>query len=428
MGALSYARGYLEAAREWYERAIEGGERESIGGLGLVHERLGDQDEAAALWKRGTEAGDPGSALHYSDCLRSKWQSDEAVGALKVAADGEIPFAALSYAGVLLRREDRETANAYVARAYEAVKQGSLGDPIGCLMAGVTAYSFGNVRLGEEWWSRAREHGHPSDWVVLEAADGSAGLPHLAFSRDCLDRIGHEEARSLMQLLWAGDCQECGYPLGDGVPALHVDDQHWADARLFHFGLCRYPHWNDSALLSVAKEARISWTALTAGVPVGERNDLVVPAFVINPSVEVAQLVRNGDRWTATSAFGPRSTRAEVLNLRPLWSGLPPRSSDGHAWALTGPGEAAVATFGQLWTAPATEEFIALVEQDGGMLLIVASAVGPGAPATMEVLMDALESWDSMTRWVPLKSDASGRASRTARGYVNRTALDRNRW
>ncbi|MDX3179678.1 tetratricopeptide repeat-containing serine protease family protein [Streptomyces sp. ME02-7008A-1] len=426
MGALSYTTGNLEAARDWYERAIESGERESIGALGLVHEKLGNQDEAAALWKRGTEAGDPGSALHYSDWLRSKWQSDEAVEALRVAADGEIPFAALSYAGALLRRKDHETANAYVARAYDAaVKQGSLGDPIGCLMAGVTAYSFGNVRLGEEWWSRAREHGHPSGWVVLEAADGSAGLPYLAFSQDCLGRLGHEEARSLMQLLWAGDCQDCGYPLGDGVPALYVDDQHWTDARLFHFGLCRYPHWNDSALISVSKEAGISWTAFTAGVPVAERNDLVVPALVINPSLEVAQLVRSGDRWTATAAFGPRSARAESLNLRPLWSGLPPRSSDGRAWALTGPGEVAVASFGQLWTAPATEEFIALVEQDGGMLLILASAVGPEAPATMEVLMDALESWDSMTRWVPLKSDTTGRASRTTarRPMVREAAL-----
>lgn len=75
----------------------------------------------------------------------------------------------------------------------------------------------------------------------------------------------------------------------------------------------------------------------------------------------------------------------------------------------------AVASLGQLWTAHATDEFIALVEQGGGMLRIVASAVGPEAPAAMEVLMDAMESWDSMTRSVPLISDASGRGSRTAR-------------
>ncbi|MFF0425650.1 trypsin-like peptidase domain-containing protein [Streptomyces sp. NPDC004520] len=410
MGALSFVRGHLEAARKWYERAIESGERESIGALGLVHEKLGNQDEAIALWKRGTEAGDPGSALHYSDWLRSEWQSDEAVEALRVAADGEIPLAALSYAGVLLRRQDHETANSYVSRAYEAaVRQGNLGDPIGCLMAGVTAHSFGNVRLGEEWWSRAREHGHPSDWVVLEAEDGSAGLPHLAFSQDCLDRIGQEEARSLMRLLWAGDCQDCGYPLNDGVPALYVDDHHsWAEARLFHFGLCRYPHWNDSALMNVAKEAGTSWTAFTAGVPVRGRNGLLVPALVVNPSLEVAQLVQRGDRWTATAAFGPRSAGAEALDLHPLRSGLPPRSSDGRARAFTGPGEAAVATFGQVWSAPATEEFIALARQYGGMLLVLASAVGPDSPATVEVLTDALEAWDSMTRWAPLESDASG--------------------
>ncbi|MCB5181953.1 tetratricopeptide repeat-containing S1 family peptidase [Streptomyces antimicrobicus] len=405
MGALSFARGDLEAAREWYERAVEGGERESIGPLGLVHEKLGNQDEATALWKRGTQAGDPGSALHYSDWLRSKWQSDEAVEALRVAADGEIPLAALSYAGVLLRREDHETANAYVSRAYDAaVAQGNLGDPVGCLMAGVTAYSFGNLQLGQEWWSRAREHGHPSGWVVLEAEDGSPGLPYLAFSQDCLVRLGQEEARSLMQLLWAGDCQDCGYPLGDGVPALHVDEQYrWADARLFHFGLCRYPHWNDSALISLAKEAGISWRAFAAGVPVGERSGRLVPALVVNPSLEVAQLVPDGERWTATAAFGPRSVGAEALGLRPLWYGMPSRSSDGLAQVFTGPGELAVATVGQLWSAPATDEFTALVQQYAGVLLVVTSAVGPRSPTGLELLTDALEAWDSMTRWVPLK-------------------------
>lgn len=408
MGSLSAARGDLEAARRWYERAIENGELESIGALGLVHERLGNQDEAVVLWRRGTEAGDPGSALHYSEWLRSQWESDEAAEALRVAADGEIPLAALSYAGVLLRRADHDTANSYVSRAFEtAVKQGSLGDPNGCLMAGVTAYSFGNVQLGKEWWSRAREHGHPSEWVVLEAADGQAGLAHLALSRETLDKIGDEEARSLMQLLWAGDCQDCGYPLGDGVPALYVDDHYTrADARLFHFGLCRYPLWNDSALINVAKDAGTTWKSFTAAVPVGERDDQLVPAFIVNPSLEVAELVDNGDRWTATAGYGPQSAGAEVLNLQPLWAGLPPRQSDGRAWAFTGPGEVSVATLGQLWTAPAIEEHIALVRQYGGMLLIVASAVGPESPASAEVLMDALEAWDSMTRWVPLRTDA----------------------
>lgn len=175
----------------------------------------------------------------------------------------------------------------------------------------------------------------------------------------------------------------------------------------------RYPHWNDSALINVAQEAGISWKAFAAGVPVGERNDLLVPALVVNPSIEVAQLVQSGDRWTATAAFGPRSANAEVLGLQPLWSGLPPRSSDGRAWAFTSPGEVAVATFGKLWSAPATEEFTALVQQYGGMLLIVASTVGPDSPAAVEVLTDALEAWDSMTRWVSLKSDASGQDCRT---------------
>ncbi|MFF9843439.1 tetratricopeptide repeat protein [Streptomyces sp. NPDC013740] len=411
MGALSFARGDLQAARRWYEQAVEGGEPESIGALGLVHEKLGDEDEAVSLWKRGTEAGDPGSALHYSDWLRSQWESDEAVAALKVAADGELPLAALSYAGVLLRGEDPDTANAYVARAYEtAVGQGNLGDPIGCLLAGVTAYSFGDVRLGEEWWNRAREHGQRMDWVVLEAAEDRDGLAHLAVSQETLDRLGGDEVRALMRLLWAGDCQDCGYPLGDGVPALYVDDQiSRAEARLFHFGPCRYPTWNDSAPINVAAGAGISWKSFAAALPAGQEEDVrLVPAFIVNPSLEAAQLVRNGDRWTATAAFGPRSAGAEALDLRPLWSGLPPRLSDGPAWASTGPGEVAVAMLGDVWNAPSTQEFIALVHRYGGMVLVVTSTVGPESPASPDTVREVLESWDAMTRWVPLRPGASG--------------------
>lgn len=410
LGALCFTRGDLEGARKWYALAIERGELQSIGALGLVYEKMGSQDEAVALWKRGTEAGDPGSALHYSDWLTSEWQSDEAIGALRVAADGEIPLAALSYAGVLLRKKDHETANTYVSKAYEiATNQGYLGDPIGCLMAGVNAYSFGNIQMGKTWWDRARDNGCQIDWIVLDAPDGAPGLRHLAVDRITLDKLGADEAHVLMQILWPGDCLDCGYPLREGVPALYVDDHYnTADAKLFHFGLCRYPRWNDSALTTVAKDVGISWESFSAGVPVGHIGhnlDRPLPALIVNPSMESAHLMSDGQEWRATGMYGPRSILGTALHLRPLWAGIPPKTSDGRAWSFTGSGEVAVAALHQVWSAPAADELITLVEEYGGMLLIVTSAYGPGTPVTMDVLRNVLESWDSMARWAPLRTD-----------------------
>ena len=67
-----------------------------------------------------------------------------------------------------------------------------------------------------------------------------------------------------------------------------------------------------------------------------------------------------------------------------------------------------MAVFGEVWSAPATEAFIALVEQFGGMLLITASTVGPESEASVDVLADVLQAWDSMTRWVLLEPGAPG--------------------
>ncbi|KEF17201.1 hypothetical protein DF18_30875 [Streptomyces rimosus] len=401
MGSLCVVRDDLEGARDWYTLAVERGESASIGALGLVHEKLGNRAEATRLWKRGTEAGDPGSALQYSDWLSSQWQSEEAVAALRIAADGALPYAALSYAGVLLRKEDHETANAYVAKAYDAaVRQGRLGEPAGCLMAGVTAYSLGDVRAGEEWWQRARDKGCAVDWHVVESPEGFPGLRHLAVSSEALDKLGDKGVRRLMRLLWAADCQDCGYPLQDGVPALYVDDHRTtAEARLFHFGMCRFPRWNTSAPVTFAKDAGVTWRAFSGGVTAGGQ---LIPALVVNPSFESAQLVLDDQVWTAAGAYGPRSAGSAALRLRPLRDGFPPRRSDSLARALIGDGVVAVAALTEIWSAPATGELIRLVHQSGGLLLVMTSAFGPDSPVTAEELERLLASWDAMARWVPL--------------------------
>ncbi len=403
MGSLCVARGELEDARYWYTLAVERGELPSIGALGLVQQKMGNQEEATSLWKRGTEAGDPGSALQYSDWLSSQWQSDEAVAALRIAADGAIPHAALSYAGALLRKEDHEAANAYVSKAYEAaVRQGQLGEPSGYLMAGVMAYSFGDVRAGGESWNRARDKGCPVDWHVVESADGLPGLRYLAVSSDTLEKLGEGGVRRLMRMLWAKDCLECGYPFQDGVPALYVDERFTtADARLFHFGLCRYPRWNDSALIISAKDIGVSWEAFTTAVSAGGHP---FPALVVNPTLEAAQLVQDDGGWTPTSMYGPRSSLSPHLHLRPLTDGFPPRSADSPARAFVRDGEVAVSALVEAWSAPAVPEFVALVKQHRGLLLIMTSAFKPGSRPTAEGLAAVLEFPESTACWASLSS------------------------
>ncbi|MFC7305137.1 tetratricopeptide repeat protein [Streptomyces monticola] len=403
LGAIEMDSGNLEDAIPWLELAIERGEIQSIGTLGMVYEKLGDGPRAVKLWKSGTAAGDAGSALHYSDWLRSQWKSDEALEALRVAAEGEIPFATLSYAGALLQRGETDDANAYISKAYEvASRQAYLGEAAGALMAGVTAYSTGNTEMGDIWWARAIEKGVEPDWFILDSPGGLPGLAHMAISRKTLDLLGEDEARTLMQGLWAKDCLECGHPLGSGVPALCIDDHHsWADARLFHFGICRYPVWNDSALVIVAKGSASSWISVTGPIPV-KGTEGIVPALFVNPSLETSQLMADSaGRWSVTGAYGPRSRLAEMLKLRPLWKGLADAPSDNLAKGYVEAGEVAVATAHHVWSAPAAPEFINAVKHCGGLLLVLTSALGPGE-ATMETILELVQSWDAMTRWVEL--------------------------
>ncbi|MGV9317105.1 tetratricopeptide repeat protein [Streptomyces sp. NPDC003691] len=401
MGSLCVRRNDFEGAREWYTIAVERGELQSIGALGLVLSSLGDTAGAQAVWRWGTEAGDPASALHYSDLLAGQWQSDEALEALRIAADGAIPLAALKYAGSLLRRKDHRKANVYLARAYDtALRQGRLGDPFGYYIAGTAAYSWGGVEDGRKQWKLAREQGCDQIWEILEAPGDAPGLRRMAVDRATLEQLGEAEARVLMELLWSGDCLDCGYPLSDGVPALYVDTSlHDADARLFHFGVCRFPHWNESAGRFFASGVGVSWTAFSTGVSAGGRQ---FPALLVNPTLETAHLVRDGEGWSATGTLGSRSALGPGLGLRPLWKGLPPRRSGGPGRAFTAPGEVAVATGFAVWSAPAAEGFAELAEECGGLLLVTTPTLGPGMVPDAEEVAEILGSWSAMAGWVTL--------------------------
>ncbi|MEU8435142.1 tetratricopeptide repeat protein [Streptomyces sp. NPDC029216] len=410
LGVTYMQLGDLTRARAWLTTAVERGEGQALGALGLAEEKLGDKERAVEAWRRGTEAGDAASALYYSEWMGSRWNSDEALEALRVAADGDLPVASLSYAGALLARDQPEAASRYTAKADDdARRQALLGNGAGALMAGVSAYFNGDLAAGDRWWALAAERGAEPEWTVLRAEDGSGGLPALAVSGDALARLGEEETRVLMASLWAGDCLSCGYSLGDGVPALHVDDHvDHADARLFHFGACRYPRWNESALMTFASDAGSSWRSFTGFVRSPRHPSGIVPALFVNPSLEWSQLRPDGSgRWSVAGMFGPRSTLAPALGLQPLWKGVPSPSPENRVRVFAGGGEVAVPTLAATWSAQATEPLLDLVRQSGGLVLVVTSAVGPGA-VTVEAMAQATGSWDAMAVWAPLERDPSG--------------------
>ncbi|MFD3491472.1 tetratricopeptide repeat protein [Streptomyces sp. NPDC058690] len=402
MGCLLFEENDLDGALEWFTLAIARGELQSYAPLGVVHQKIGNESEAVELWRTGTDSGDAASALQYSDWLRSKWMSEESVEALRIAADGEIPFAALSYAGVLLSREKNDEASEYISKSYRiASQQGRLGDPLGFVMAGVIAYSMGNTEMGKIWWSRAQDAGVQLDWVVMEAADWDGqGLQHLAVSTRTLDLLGEQELCVLMRCLWDGDCLDCGYSLKGGVPALCVDDQYdRADAKLFHFGTCRYPVWNDTALVSIAKDSAYSWISFSGVVPI-EDGEKFVPALFVNPALETASLIFDSNSWSATSQCGPRSSWAEFLDLKPSWQGL--SGGNSRSKVFVGPGEIAVPGLMSVWSAPTADPLIEYIKDAGGIALVVTSAFGPGDVGSVELVSKILQSWDTMITWVPV--------------------------
>lgn len=156
----------------------------------------------------------------------------------------------------------------------------------------------------------------------------------------------------------------------------------------------------------------ISWKSASAPVAIGKDASHVIPALFVNPSLEEAQFVMNDDQtWQATSQYGPHSVLSSALDLRPLWSGFPSKNVDSSALAFVGEEEVAVAALHQVWSAPATREFLTLVGQSGGVLLVLSSALGPEDAYTMEALADVLQSWDAMVRWVPLRREIANNAT-----------------
>ncbi|MGW3202743.1 S1 family peptidase [Streptomyces sp. NPDC001135] len=403
MGCLRMRADDLPGAHAYFRAAADAGCLASLGALGEVASALGDEEEAVRWWREGSERGDSGSAFRYAQFLREDWREDESIEALRRAAEGDHPLAALAYAGVLLCRDDGERANTFIGRAYQEARKDALltGNTGSVLTAAVASMALGDLDGGRSWEEKFVEEGGELPWRVIDRAEAeSSGLRALAVDHGTWDRLGEDEVRKIMTCLWAGDCMDCGHPLGDGIPALHVDEMHPSTtAGLYHFGICRYPGWNDSALINFVSGSTITWA--TAALVAGHGTPQAVTVVVVNPSLEQVCLERDasgGWRLAAPTLHTP------LAKLAPFEAGGPVRVvPDGASPLARVVGDELYITTGvETWSIGLEDAIAAEIHRRGGFALVLSHGL-QGAPRPDTNVMAALRAPRTLGGWIKLR-------------------------
>ena len=403
MGCLRMRAGDLSGAHAYFRAAADAGSLASLGALGDVASALGDEEEAVKWWREGSERGDPGSAFSYAQFLRQDWRQDESLEALRRAAEGDHPLAALSYAGVLLCRDDRERANTFIGRAYQEARKDALltGNVSSLLTAAVASMALGDLDGGRKWEVRFVEEGGELPWHVVDRPKAQSGLRALAVDRDTWHRLGEDEVRRIMACLWAGDCMDCGYSLGDGVPALHVDERHPATtAGLYHFGVCRYPGWNDSALISLVSGSTVTWTSASLVAMHGTPHAFAM--VIVNPSLE--QVCLEEGRAGAWRLAAP-TLHTPLAKLAPFDPSRAVAIATDNAPALARlvGNDLYITPGATTWSAGLEEAIAAEVRRRKGFFLVISHGLKLVARPDRNVIAGALEAPQVLGGWINLR-------------------------
>jgi len=409
LGALLVAADDARQGKEWLEKAVESGRTQALRLLGDLASQAGEDEAAAELWERGAEQGDDECAVKYGNLLRQRYMVLDDRGTwLQKAADRGLSAAALSFAGWLAYREQKEAAAYYLIQAREsALTAAEEGDPDAMITLGTLLAWEGDAASAESWFRKARQRTPllMPDWRIVRAEADRGGLQAAAVSRSTEEQLAEGQLADVMEGLWPLDCQYCGLSLGAGVPALRVFEQPWgATASLYHLGMCRYPEWTDNdgtrrdSSVGIFKiigssEPRLTWTASAAHTPQIMLDDKSPLILLVNAGVESVELAQSEDgQWRmAPSAIHQRQ-------------GMMPA---GHALNAV-PGAATV-LWRQLtvklgleeWSSEVSRDMKRLCKRQGGVLLIITSGLAPVEPSEA-VLNMALSAPDVIAGWVPI--------------------------
>lgn len=414
LGALLAEEGAADRAREWLEQALGAGEVRALRLLGDLAENAEDEETAAGLWERGTELGDTECAVRYGRWLRQTqaWNGAH-TSWLQRAADNGLASAAMVFSGIAAYAQELDIANAYLMSAFQSsVEAATVGDPDGMITLGTILARAGDAEAAEHWWRKAgrRMPMIGPDWCILKAPPGAPGLRMLAVGTETAARIPEERLRELMGLLWQEDCQYCGRPLEDGVPALRVFEAEsgWAQADINHLGTCKFPDWVDTDGTRSDKRSGLVFqlgasTRATTWIArvVGSRPEAlagggpVAPyVFMVNQGLETVGLLREGAEGPWRVAPVPIG---EDCGLTPLTE---PPGDVGPVVVLTAE-EVTVSLMVEVWSAPVEPSVAAAIHRHGGLHVLVTSGLGPRT-ATIEGLRYAAVSPDAVHAWAGL--------------------------
>lgn len=239
---------------------------------------------------------------------------------------------------------------------------------------------------------------------------GIAGLAHaddypLEVDARTRQELGQQGLAVLADNLWPKDCQSCGWAIGTECPTVLCQDLGAFAHITLHHRRCQPARWSDDMMMHTTGAELVSYDvlsfmlpghAVTAdGTPAGQDDR---PVFFVNPNLESLMLTQTAAGWTnrqldnlhhaglhppgPTMLLGkPVPKAAARLDIGELTVTLPP---------------------GQSWSCPINVPFREAVEDLGGVLLAVTSAMVPSQMAILGEFIDLVKTNRLALGWIQL--------------------------
>lgn len=221
-------------------------------------------------------------------------------------------------------------------------------------------------------------------------------------------KLGANGLAELADNLWAKDCQTCGWDLAGDRPTVHCQDMFTFTQVTLHHRRCQPARWSEDTLIQASNAALVSYDVLSFMLPgqavsadgtTRSREDR--PMFFVNPSLESLMLVEKGHGWT--------NLLPETFHhagLRPPGPEMSLRDPIPRATAQLGVGEVSVNLSPiDLWSCGVDVAFREAVEDLGGVLLAVTSAMVPSRMNTLGEFIDLFSTNRIALGWVQLTRD-----------------------
>jgi hypothetical protein len=208
----------------------------------------------------------------------------------------------------------------------------------------------------------------------------------------------------LISCLWPGDCQSCGWSLGDEPCALVIDDSFVIAHASIHHTKCKSPKWNDSGFHEYSGAPLISWVVNSVAFPPPGKSSPkdFIAGMVLNPSLEMVSLRRaDSGKWELATVhlfreMGFTSPRDGIYLGRPV----------SHSAVLMTPTSWRVHLAGgiEVYEISPNPEMNKRALRQKGIFAIITQAADP-SKLTLDMMDKIMASGHTVAGWVPLDQD-----------------------